>query len=723
MNSRLSKAAALGFVQTVLFNGTSHAQSAPPDPPRTPTTPPTSARLPTVDITGNSYDADALSLDKYGTPLLTTPRSASVVTQQLMKDQAVTSLRDALRNVSGISIGAGEGSYQGDNLSIRGFAARSDIYLDGMTDLSNYNRDPFNLERAEVLKGASSAEFGRGAAGGVVNQESKKARLQAFNAGSVIFGTADTRVATVDVNAPIAGIDHAAFRINAMAHESNVADRDEARYKRWGVAPTVAFGIDTDTRTTFSLFHQSEHNRPDFGIPWLFDRPAPVARNVYYGFSDDYMNTDVNIGTVRVERDFGENLTLREQFRVTNGNRNFRISQANTDDIEPGTPLAQATVGRDIIDGVSDDRTLDQDISVLSRFTTGALSHRLVTGLEYVQYSVDPRRIEPTWANVPDTSLLNPGPALPFPGVGTPGTYVSAKVRTSSAYATDTMKLGEQWTLIGGLRYDRVSSNYNETVEPTAFFTAKNSAVTWRAAATYQPQANVSYYVSGGTSFHPNIQQLSVSSEPTLPPETAQVAVGRTLEFEVGTKWRVLDGKLALAAALFWDRQTNPAPVDLDDPLIDVVHGKERVRGMELSSTGRLTNDWRVLVSYTLQDSAVTASSDPTLIGHPVLNAPRQTVALWTTYNVQPSWQVGVGGNGVSSRNASLSPDPLNGLLMQAPGYFIMSAMAKYRVSKDVEVQANVTNLTDRYYYDGVHPGHVVPGAGRTFFMSSNFKF
>ena len=124
-------------------------------------------QLPEVLVTESpGYDADSLSLQKFPQPLLTTPRSAEVLTPALLQDQGVTSLRDALRNVSGVSINAGEGSYQGDNFSIRGFPARSDIYIDGMNDFGNYNRDPFNFEAIEVLKGPSSVEFGRGSAGG-----------------------------------------------------------------------------------------------------------------------------------------------------------------------------------------------------------------------------------------------------------------------------------------------------------------------------------------------------------------------------------------------------------------------------------------------------------------------------------------------------------------------------------------------------------------------------
>ena len=740
-NRKKSLTAALGLVNSLLL-GAGGARAADPVPApapaptpapapapgntpaaQTPAQKPGSTQLPPVVVTGEGgYKADSLSLNKYGEPLLTTPQSAAVVTNQLMKDQGVTTLRDSLRNVAGVSIGAGEGSYQGDNISIRGFAARSDIYLDGMSDLGNYNRDPFDLEEVEVLKGPSSAEFGRGSSGGVVNQVSKTPKMDPFIMGSLMYGTDRTHAATLDVNEPIPGMPHAAFRLNVMAHEDDVTDRDAAHYARWGIAPSLAFGIDTPTRLTINYLHQTENNTPDYGIPWLFDRPAPVSRQNFYGFGDDYLKTDVNIGTIRFEHDFNDSVTLREQFRVAQYHRSFRISQANTDDITASTPLSKATVGREIIDGVSNDRMVDEDINLLIKFDTGPIKHHLVTGFEYTHYSVDPRRIEPTWENVPYTSLLAPAAGPPFTGTGTTGTEVNATVNTYAAYAIDTMKIGEKFTFIAGLRYDRATSTYEESIAPTANFTANDGALTWRAAAVFQPQPNGSIYVASGTSFHPNIQQLSVSSEPTLPPETKNYAVGKNYEIEAGTKWDLLDGKLSLSGALFYDEQTNPAPVDLDDPLLDVLHGKERVRGIEFSAVGQLTPNWRLLLSYTLQDSAVTSSSDPTMIGSPVLNAPKHMFSLWTTYDLPWNFEIGFGANAVSSRTASLSPDT-NGLLMEAPGYWIFSAMVKYHLTKDIDLQANVTNLTDKYYYDGVHPGHVVPGAGRTLYLSTNFKF
>jgi catecholate siderophore receptor len=717
-------AATIAFVHVFAGSTPAHAQdqTAPAAPGAKP--PPTPGALPEVVVTAPpSYTVPALSLQKYTEPLLTTPQSVTVVTSQLMKDQAVTSLRDSLRNVSGISIGAGEGSYQGDNFSIRGFAARSDIFLDGMNDFGSYNRDPFNLEQVEVLKGPSSVEFGRGSSGGVINQVSKAPELDPFIAGSSTFGTDNTRRATLDFNEPIKFLPGAAFRFNVMGDQSNVTGRGGASYSRWGFAPTLAIGLNTSTRLTLSYFQQQEDNTPDYGIPWLNDRPAPVNHNAFYGFltdPSDYLRTFVNVGTIKLEHDFNDSITLHEQLRLASYFRSFRISQANTDDIPPGASLSKAQVSRDIIDGVSTDRDVDEDINLHFEFHTGPISHTLITGFEYMHQSVDPRRTEPTWTDVPDTSLIHPNDQQLFTGFGVTGTEVNATVDTLAAYVTDTMKW-KNWSLMGGLRFDDINSNYDESITKTRI-TSHDALPSWRAALLYQPKPSGSIYVSSGTSVHPNIAQLALSSEPVLPPSTKDVAVGRNFEVEVGTKWDVFDRRFSLSADVFWDEQTNSAPVDLDDPLIDVNHGKERVLGFELGAVGHLTDKWQVLVNYTFQDGKVVSSSIPSMVGEPLLNVPRSTTSFWTTYDLPWKFQIGFGVNGVTRRAASEQPDP-NGLVMQADGYVIYSAMLKYQMTKNVDIQLNVTNLTDEFFYDGVHPGHIVPGEGRTFFVSTNFRF
>src|SRR5580698_6283332 len=146
-----------------------------------------------------------------------TAQSITVVPRELMDDQHTTTLRDALRNVAGISIAAGEGSSQGDNFTIRGFTARNDIFLDGMRDFGSYYRDPFNLEQVEVLEGPSGILFGRGSTGGVVEQDSKTPELRGFINGGVSFGTDLTRRGTLDLNEPLPEIStNAAFRLDIM---------------------------------------------------------------------------------------------------------------------------------------------------------------------------------------------------------------------------------------------------------------------------------------------------------------------------------------------------------------------------------------------------------------------------------------------------------------------------------------------------------------------------
>jgi catecholate siderophore receptor len=101
-----------------------------------------------------------VSLTKFTEPLLTTAQSITVIPQFVLKDEGVTTLRDTLRNVPGISLAAGEAGAQGDNLTIRGFTARNDIFLDGIRDFGSYFRDTFNYEQVERSKGRPASSLG-----------------------------------------------------------------------------------------------------------------------------------------------------------------------------------------------------------------------------------------------------------------------------------------------------------------------------------------------------------------------------------------------------------------------------------------------------------------------------------------------------------------------------------------------------------------------------------
>jgi catecholate siderophore receptor len=369
-----------------------------------------------VDVAG-TVSALSTSMPKYSEPIQDTPQTISVVSQNTMQEQNATTLRDALRNVAGISLAAGEGGSQGDNLTIRGFTARNDLYLDGMRDFGSYYRDPFDLQEVEVLQGPSSTTFGRGSTGGVVNQAAKAPSLTRFFSGTFDGGTDLTRRATADVNLPVPALGTgAAFRLNIMGDEGNVAGRDVAENRRFGVAPSLSLGLGTPTRWTFSYFHQDGDDIPDYGIPWLFNGPAPVDRQNYYGFSKgNFLRTYDDVGTVKFEHDFNEHVSIRNQVRDANYVRDAQITEPQlTGTVTLATPLDQILVTCNEISVNSVEKFLDDQLDLTVNFQNGPIHQTLTAGVEISREISDPTR--PKYTNVPTTSLLNPDPVRLSPG-------------------------------------------------------------------------------------------------------------------------------------------------------------------------------------------------------------------------------------------------------------------------------------------------------------------
>ncbi len=687
-----------------------------------------SSPLPTIEVgavaAAKGYQTNLPSLTKYSQPLTDTPQSINVVPRQLIDDQGITQTREALRNVPGISLGAGEAGAQGDNLTLRGFSARNDFYLDGMRDFGSYYRDPFDLESIEVLKGPASVAFGRGSTGGVINQVSKQAGLAPVTAGSIAFGTDGTRRFTGDMNRAIDGVPGAAVRLNVMADENGVADRNSDTYRRFGFAPSVAFGLGTDTRVTLNYLHQQSYDTPDYGLPWFYGSPASVPRQTFYGFKDDdHLKTTVDVITAKVEHDFGPNVTVRDQFRFADYDRDIRVTEPQIvygKGVTSTTPLGQLTVNRNIIAVKSTETFLQNQSDVIVRFDTGPFRHSLVTGVEVGQETSSPVRF--AYAGVQSTNLLNPNGSQPFLASASISSITTSRVNTVAGYAIDTVKLGEHWELTAGFRFDYLDTKYGQEVAPQVHLQRVDAVPSYRAALAYKPIEAATVYVAYGTSFNPSADGLTIAVN------NAGLAPEKNETYEVGGKWEVLDRKLTLSTAVFQLEKTNARVTDPNNSLLQILGGDQRVRGVEFGAQGNITERWQIAAGYAYLDSDTVKTTLAGTQGQVLANTPKHSGSVFTTYNlpyrVTPAGDVQVGGgvDFVSSRLASASPDATSGAYKKAGGYATLQALVKVPLREGLTLQLNGFNLTNQKYYDLVHPAHIVPGAGRAVLATLNFK-
>jgi catecholate siderophore receptor len=672
----------------------------------------------TVDV-NETVSGLATSSPKFAGSLNDIPQSIDVIPQAIMQQQNATTLRDALRNVAGISLAAGEGGSQGDNLTIRGFSARSDLFIDGMRDFGNYYRDPFNTQEVEVLQGPSSMMFGRGTTGGAVNQASKSPSLDHFISGDLDFGTDATRRVAVDVDTPVPFLGKStAFRMNVMGNEGNIAGRDVAENRRFGVAPSLAFGLGTSTRLVFSYFHQTADDIPDYGVPWLFNSPAPVNRNNFYGFQNNFLRTYDDIGTIKLEHDFNSHITVRNQLRYANYVRNVQITEPQILNPSLSVPLSALTINRNQLAAYSDETYFTDQLDLSANFQTGVFSHNVVSGVEIGRETSDPTR--PKYTNVPTTSLLNPNEDQFFTGTATINTIVHTTANTVGTYLIDTVKFAKKFEMTGGVRWDRFNAHYTQQVAPASAFNQLNEKPTWRTGLVYHPVSIGSVYFTASTSFNPSAEQLSLSAgTANLPPE-------QNRNFEFGTKWELLNGKLSLRSALFQTTKLNAREADPTNSLLNVLAGNQRVKGVEFTANGHITSRWEMLASYAYLDSKVISSFYyPASVGAQLANVPANTFNFWSTYRLPKHWEVGAGGNFVDSRTASSTVplDPTTGLVKQVPSYWVFNVMASHPINEHISIQANVYNIANRYYYDELHPAHIVLGPGRSALIGFKFKF
>jgi catecholate siderophore receptor len=650
-------------------------------------------------------------------PVMETPQTITLITDQMIQLAALADLRDVLRFDPSVSLHADEDSGQGTNVQIRGFSARFDIYRDGQLDLGQYYRDPFDLETVEVLTGPSAVLFGRGSTGGAVNDVSKKPTLDPHMAAALTVGDDPLARLTADIDTPLSST--TALRIDGMAHYSGTAGRDQVNTGRAGISPVIGFGLSTPTEVTIGLMHQSQWGRPDYGVPWIdigqpgdVSHPAAVPWNNYYGFKDDFSRVTSDIATVTIKHDLAPGWTFSDQARYAWYSRDFRATEPGvTPIVAPGTPLDDVTVSRTVRGLSSSESFLDDQADFSGRFKLWDLTHKLVIGGEVGRQTSDPTTN--SYADVPGTNLISPDETALFSGVATVKSKVNFIADTAGAYIGDTVEYARLFEVEGVARIDRFDATFTNAVPTPVTLREDDVEPSFRAAFVYKPAPEGRIYVMWGTSFDPSAEDLSLSAT------TADLAPELTHTLEAGIKWD-FHRALLLSADVFRTVQDNFREPSPTDPDLDTIAGTARSEGVELLAQGRITPRWLVLAGYTYMYATIIASPNDDL-GRPLQDAPRDSLRLFSAYDLTNRLTLGGGLNFSSSRVPSSTPDP-NGFWQEVPAYTTISALARYQLRRNLSIQLNIDNLLDARYYDGLDDNHVNVGAGRTVRLTLAFR-
>jgi catecholate siderophore receptor len=692
-----------------------------------------------VDVTAPT---PSLASPKFTEPLRDTPQTITVIPQSVYQSQDATSLRDVLRNTPGVTLTAGEGgTAPGDNLLIRGFSARNDVYIDGARDAGVTSRDTFNTEAVEVAKGPSSVTAGRGATGGSVNLVTKGAELSNFANVRATAGNADYKRTTLDVNRRLG--DGIALRVNGMWQDAGVPRRDAVKNTAFGLAPTIGIGLNRATSFTLGYQHLHQNNIPDYGLPGSLPAAATDAgltvkdldfSNFYGLVSRDRETLDADVVTATVKHHFTPVASLRNLTRYGR-NRLDRVvtppraaSPANSS-ADPGFDASVSQIRRtDTKYQFRTDRTISNQTDLVSSFRTGRVRHDAVVGLELSHESQPAYSATDTYANgrPPVTDLFHPNPNQAYtPDIVRTGATTEGRSNTAAVYGMDTIKLTDRWQANVSGRYDRSHVTYDTvaTSGAAASYSREDGAFSGRTALAFKPAPRGTIYGAFSTSFNPSFDGnfgLTLSAtggnSEALPPE-------RSRNIEAGTKWDVGAG-LSLTAAAFRMEKTDAKTTDTSGAT--VLAGDQEVNGVEFGVAGNVTRRWSVFGGLSFMDSRIKASGNSAEVDKELSYVPKTTFNIWSTYRLGPAITVGGGAqytagyyfrndNALSSANAEAIKDLTE--------YWLVSAMASYRFNSRLALQVNGTNLANTRYAERGYSGHFIPGPGRALHVGAVIGF
>ena len=652
------------------------------------------------------------------------PQSLTVVNEKLLHDQGKDSMKSALENVIGITFEAGEGGRVGDNIRLRGFSAAGDIYQDGMRDIAQYNRDTFNVERIEVLRGAASMLFGRGSTGGIINQVSKPARLMTEHEVNATVGTQGYQRYQGDFNFKLD--DDAALRINAMTTDADGrGDNASASTQRRGLALDYRIGVGTANEFQFSYYHLDYKDKPDWGTAWLNNRPAPAPTNRYwYGLDSDFQKDQADAVTLTHIHRWNDGSSLKTSLRDGYYTRAMWATQSSfatgttASNFSPSTVVTRKNNAKA---GEEHHTFLQTDYLTSTRWL--GMKNNILVGAEYAVENASRSTYPGLSRDLPykaPTTVGNPD-STAISGNMTQQVATQFKATTLGLYLQDTLDLTPHWKLVGGVRLDNFTGDYDRSGSVAPNNTAlsrSDTLLSKRLGLMFQPTDEVSYYASYGTSFNTSgdLYQFDPRSANT-PPESSR-------NIEVGAKWELFEGDLSLRTALARTDKYNERNTDIDTATNSyLLSGKRHTNALEFEVAGRINPQWEIFAGLgflraVIDQAGSNADGQAEMGQNPGLSPSRQAT-LFSTYRINPTWRIGGGMTAVSQNKPANSVTTLN----RAPGYVKADALVEYRINQSNAIKLNVDNLFNKVYYNTLYRGFAAPGLARSVHLTLTSQF
>lgn len=682
--------------------------------------PKTPLEMPSATVTStqeqSSYKpTSSKSALKIDAPLRDIPQSVSVIPQSLIKDQGAQSMEDVLKNVPGVGLSNGDG--QRDQVTIRGFSAIGDQYIDGIRDDALYFRDLSNIEQVEVIKGPAAVLYGRGSSGGLINSVTKKPSFEPKQEIGVSLDSEGKKRTQFDAGWADQQQRDKALRVTGALEDSDTF-RDDGYIERKAIAPSAFFKLSDDLELNLGATYLYDKRLIDFGIPALGGRPVQVDRDKRFGSADpdqDYTRSEVFSFTAGID------YRLNDAWTLSNTSRYYHYDLDRNNTLADSSPtrfvtasngellvkLNRGNVARDE-DGLFNQTELKQQAQL------AGMQHSLLYGMELGFQDKHQRSVnQSNVAQVPvyrDALVVVPEHAS---GQRTVGTNFQ---ETAGFYVQDLIELAPQWKALLGVRYDIFGQEYDDDRSVNTDLERTDRTWSPRAGLVYQPDQMQSYYVSVSRSYQPSAEMFALSStNQDLEPE-------ETTNYEVGAKWDWLDDRLSVTAALFRLERTNIKTTDPANPAQLVLAGEQRTDGFETTVSGKLGDKWQIYGGYAYLDAEITKSNSKTNgvanEGQVPTLTPRHSANLWLVRSLTPEWRVGMGANYVGERFTALDN------VTTMPGYTTADAALFYELEQ-WDMALRLRNIFDKEYYASAHGSVdlITPGAPRSLELSANYRF